>query len=359
VFSYGVVVSFVGRDRFDNAAAWSQAGLSATFLVLSQGVSHLGEMPIMRIDANFCLFFPPAWFAALDLIGVGAYSMRAVGMSLFAVAATAFLASAALTRLATGYGRAFTRLAEAQVVRSSSGASAPASLGLVRWWLKDPVERAAFRLATTYMRRDREVKTRLYPSLGFFLLLPIAQLIGYGNNRFIAAAILSVILIGLLPSIVLEALRVSSHHIAAEVFATTPVGSAGPLFHGVRKAVTCYVLLPATAVAVVWVVVLEPSVLPLTLPNLLALPLMTLLPGAFRDYVPLSVQPAAGRQSLTNILMGMLVALIGGATVVAARALWKAGYLPHFIAAELIVVVVGSYLLARAITRRPFSAPSW
>jgi len=41
---------------------------------------------------------------------------------------------------------------------------------------RDPAERAAFQLTAVYLRRDRETKTRLYPSLGFFLLLPVAQL---------------------------------------------------------------------------------------------------------------------------------------------------------------------------------------
>ena len=32
VFAYGLVIRFVGRDRFDSVAAWSQAALSGAFL---------------------------------------------------------------------------------------------------------------------------------------------------------------------------------------------------------------------------------------------------------------------------------------------------------------------------------------
>ena len=34
---------------------------------------------------------------------------------------------------------------------------------LVRWWLRDPVERAAVRLCGAYLLRDRDVKLRVYP----------------------------------------------------------------------------------------------------------------------------------------------------------------------------------------------------
>src|SRR4029077_3073569 len=105
-----------------------------------------------------------------------------------------------------------------------------------------------FRLAAVYLRRDREIKTRLYPSLGFFLLLPVAQLFSRATYSLTAGAFVSVLLLGMLPSVVLEALRTSSHHGATEVFAAAPLASAAPLFEGARKAAIYYVLLPGAAI---------------------------------------------------------------------------------------------------------------
>jgi ABC-2 type transport system permease protein len=349
VFTYGLVVRFVGRDRFDRVAAWSQAGLSATFLALSQGLAHLVELPIVRLDANFCVAFPPAWFAALDVLGGGAWSPRALALGLLAVTSTVALAWAALTRLAAGYADAFSTLGEAH---RPLALATPIGRG-AGWWITDPVERAAFRLAVTYVRRDREIMTRLYPSLGFFVLLPVAQLLSHAAYRFKAAALLSVLLLGMLPSMVLEALRVSSQHIAAEVFAVAPLASAGPLFQGVRKAAVCYILLPAAGVAALWIVLTDVRVLPLAIPSLLALPALSLLPAAFRQYVPLSVPPAVGRQSLANIVVGMITTIVGATTVGVSWLAWRTGYLGHLIVAGTMLLALGSRLLARRIENRP------
>jgi hypothetical protein len=353
VFSYGLVVRFVGRRRFDTVAAWSQAALLAVFLGLSQGLAYLVELPIMRLDATFCLVFPPAWFAAIDVLGSGAPSSRAVALSLLAVGTTTTLGWAALTRLTPDYGEVFVRLGEAEAPRTPADARRPLGRLLARWWLRDPVEQAAFRLAASYMRRDREIKTRLYPSLGFFVVLPAAQLFSHVAQRFTAAALLSAILLGMIPSVVLEALRVSSHSRAAELFAVSPLTSAGALFEGVRKAAMFYVVLPATLIAVVWIAVLDPQVLWFAAPTLIALPLLSMLPAALRQYVPLSLPPTTGRQSFVNIVLGLLTTIVGGATVGFAWAAWRIGYLPHFIAVEVLLVTLITRAVAARIRMRP------
>src|SRR5207245_458180 len=80
-----------------------------------------------------------------------------------------------------------------------------------------PAARAACQLTAVYLRRDRETKTRLYPSLGFFLLLPVAQLFSRATYSLTAGAFVSVLILGMLPSVILEAVRTSSHHAASEI----------------------------------------------------------------------------------------------------------------------------------------------
>ena len=353
VFAYGLVVRFVDRDRFDGLAAWSQAGLSAAFLGLSQGLAHVVELPIVQLESAFCLVFPPAWFAALDVVALGGGSARALMLSLIAVGTTAMLGGVAVTRLAPAYAEAVRRLGEAQALRVRLRVTRGTMERVFGRWLRDPVERAAFRVAATYMRRDREIRTRLYPAIGFVLLMPFAQLLSHAPYRFRAAAVLAVVLTGMMPSIVLEAMRVSAQHPAADLFSAAPVASAAPLFNGVRKAVVCYVVGPTVLVALAWVALVDPQLIALALPSLLALPLLSLLPAAFRDYVPLSVPPAIGRQSTANILIGMVNSIAGGTTVVTAWVAWRLGWLPHYLVAEATLVFLGTWLLARRIRARP------
>jgi hypothetical protein len=203
------------------------------------------------------------------------------------------------------------------------------------------------------MRRDREIRTRLYPSIGFVLLMPFAQLLSHAAFRFRAAAVLAVVMTGMMPSIVLEALRVSSHHPAADLFLTAPLASVAPLFQGVRKAVICYVVAPAAVVAVVWIAIVDMRLFALAVPSLMALPLLSLLPAAFRDYVPLSVPPAIGRQSTANIVIGMVNTIVCGTTVVTAWVAWRFHCLPHFVAAEAMLFLLGARWLSRRIGARP------
>ncbi|HUE29521.1 MAG TPA: hypothetical protein VMR79_01530 [Verrucomicrobiae bacterium] len=354
VFTYGLVGRFVDRNRFGSVAAWSQAGLSAAFLGFSQVLAHLLELPRFRLDAAYALVYPPAWFAALDVLGAAAPPPRALPLSLLAVAATLGLGWMAVARLAPGYAGALAQLGETPTrrARPSPGAErAPG--GLLGWWLRDPAERAAFQLTAVYLRRDRETKTRLYPSLGFFLLLPVAQLFSRATYSLTAGAFVSVLILGMLPSVILEALRTSSHHAATEVFAAVPLGSAAPLFHGARKAAMYYVILPGTVIALFWIAATDAAKLPVAVPSLLALPFLSLLPAAGRDYVPLSEPPTTGRQSTANVVIGMLITLVGAMVLAVAWAAQRAGVLPHLIALQAVVMLAACRLLGAHIRRRP------
>jgi len=65
-------------------------------------------------------------------------------------------------------------------------------------------------------------------ALAYFVVIPVAW-------RFFVSFETPAATDGGLP-IVLEAMRVSAEHLASEVFLAAPLRSAGPLFHGVRKA---------------------------------------------------------------------------------------------------------------------------
>src|SRR5438034_733082 len=204
-----------------------------------------------------------------------------------------------------------------------------------------------------FARRDRATKTRLYPSLGFFLLLPVAQLFSRATYSLTAGAFVSVVILGMLPSVILEALRTSSNHAATELFAAVPLGSAAPLFQGTRKAAIYYVILPGAVIALLWIAATDAEKLPVAVPSLPALPFLSLLPAAARDYVPFSEPPTAGRQSTANIVVGMSITLVGAAMLAAAWAAERAGHLSHLIALEAIGMFVACRLLGAHLRRRP------
>ena len=179
---------------------------------------------------------------------------------------------------------------------------------ILRWWLRDPIERWSFRLAVVYMRRDRDIKLRLYPSLSFFLVFPLISLLdrnGGASSAFMP--LVTIWMLGTMPMSALETLRMSSHFAAADIFGVAPLASAAPIFHGVRKAIIYYLLLPSICVAGILIGYLAPGgreSLLLAVPGLLAIPTLSLLPGVADNYLPLSRPATRGEQYSRN--MGLL-----------------------------------------------------
>jgi hypothetical protein len=227
---------------------------------------------------------------------------------------------------------------------------------LLRWWLRDPIELWSFKLAAAYMRRDRDIKMRLYPSLTIFLVFPVISLLDRNRGGFSAVGpFVTVWMLALLPYQALQTLQMSQHYVAADIFAIAPLQSAAPVFHGVRKATIIYLLLPALTVAGLLIAYLTPGGLrglQLALPGLLVIPVLSLAPGLIEDYLPLSRPAARGEQSSRNIGL-MLVSMVAMTIVLAAayiasqfEVFW------YLMLGELFIVIAVYYSMNRIITQR-------
>jgi hypothetical protein len=364
VCTYGLVIRFLDREKFDNFAAWSQVGMSIVFIGGYQVVPRLlqrFEQLTLVPYARYFLPFPPAWFAAIDSLAAGDLPAEiALPLALCGLLATAALAYVAIGRLAPSYAEGLTRLSEgktraAKPARSRTRATSIRN-PILRWWLRDPIERWAFRLTAVYMRRDRDIKLRLYPSLSVFLVMPLIVLLDRNRSGFSAAApLVTVWMLGTIPMSALETLRMSSHYAAADIFAIAPLSSAAPLFHGVRKATIYYLLFPALGIAGILIGYLTPGgrdALLLALPGLIAIPTISLLPGFVDEYLPLSRPAARGEQSARNMGLMFLTMFIMVVVVAGSYLAWSFGLLWILLAGELLVVGLLHWIFCRAIRNR-------
>lgn len=274
---------------------------------------------------------------------------------------TAGLAYIAIGRLAPSYGEGLTKLSE-----SGSRTKEPTRIRIrstsirnpiLRWWLRDPIERWAFRLAAVYMRRDRDIKLRLYPSLTIFLVFPLISLLDRNRGAFSTfMPLITIWILGSMPISALETLRVSPHYAAADIFAVAPLASAASVFHGVRKAIIFYLLVPSICLAGILIAYLAPGgreSLLLTVPGLIAIPTLSLLPGLAEEYLPLSRPAARGEQSARNmglifLTMFAMLGVVGGSWLA-----WSQGYLWLLVAIELLVVSLLHWIFNRVIRDRP------
>jgi len=223
-------------------------------------------------------------------------------------------------------------------------------------WLRDPVERGAYRLASAYMRRDREVRLRLYPQLGMFVMFVVMQLSERNAERVPLMPLMMLAFAGAVPLTAIEALRMSSHHAAADLFHCAPIPSASSLFQGVRKATIVCVQAPLAAIAVAMIVIAargDRGSLELAVPMLVAMPTVSLLPGAFGAFLPLSQPPRRGQQSSRNFGVSIAMSLFMFAPLGLAYVARSFGVLWLFVAIEIAVLVVTHRWLERLIRNRP------
>jgi len=124
----------------------------------------------------------------------------------------------------------------------------------------------------------------------------------------------------------------------------------------VRKASIVFVQAPLVALSLVVLVVAargDRHAFELAIPILLAMPTVSLLPGAFGAFLPLSQPPRRGQQSSRNVgvsfaMMLFVFAPLGLAYLARELGLWWV-----MIGVEVVAVVIAHRWLIRLIANRP------
>jgi len=362
VCTYGLIVRFFDREKFDNFAAWTQVAMSFLFIGGYQFLPRLmGRFDRLSLDGSPYMFpWPPAWFAAFDAIGCAEttryfhWALAAMGL-----AVTGALTYSAVGKLAPSYGEALAKLGETRprppAPKRTTERTRRQRNRVMSWWLRDPIERASFRLATAYMRHDRETKLRLYPSLSSFVIFPIMGLLDRHTEVSAFIPLMTVWTLGTLPVMAMETLRSSSQAAAADIFATAPLESAASIFFGVRKATIFFLLLPALCVAAALIMFLGSGgerALVLALPGVVAIPSVSLLPGCLDDYLPLSRLPRIGGQSSKNVVVMFGTMISMGVLAALSYLAWKMEFMWAMLAVEIVLVALVNWLLIRRVRAR-------
>ena len=375
VLVYNLCLCWFGRERFENLLATLQTLLAVLMVCGGQLVPRLATVGgLQQLDAShwWAALLPPVWFGALDMLLCGQPPGPLLLPAAIGLGATALLAWLAFARLGSAYGVGLMALNE-----SAGAATDRPRRRLLSWlvvrlplraWLRDPVERHAFLLASAYLVRDRETKLKLYPALAPMVMMPVVMALGSprgerggrveGPGVFLASMALGYAAI--VPIQALMQLRRSEQWRAADLFRTAPLPHWTPLFHGTRKAVLCWLALPALAAVAAILAAIQGSWSPLAmlLPAGVCTAVSSCVPGVLGEWLPLS-QP---NTDVRNSEMGCL--LFGGVLFVAmglgavAAALDAIGWFWPFLVAVMLLAVVGHRLLLSSMRNRPWRAAS-
>jgi hypothetical protein len=370
VCTYGLVLRMFGRERFENFAVYAQV---AMIFVLTGGYQILPRFMFTPQDGDpsghagvmrYLLVAPPAWFASIDAtLGADVTALEPRICAVLALLATLVLAWLAVGKLSTSYSDVAPRRGDARAAEEHDAPRRELRAKprgrtwnpIASLWLRDPVEHGAFRLASAYLRRDREVKLRLFPQLGVFVMFIAMQAMErHGHSIFMPIAMLG--FAGTMPLVAIDSLRMSSHHAAADLFRYAPLRDAASLFHGVRKASIVFAQAPLIALSLVMLALGangDRDPLELALPLLLVMPTVSLLPGAFGAFLPLSQPPRRGEQSSRNVGVSFAMTLFMFAPLGLAYLARELGVWWIMIGVEIVAVVIAHRWLMRLIEKRP------
>ena len=331
VSSYGVVMRLVSRERFDSIIAYSQIVLVLFFMFGFQILPRVMDAKFAQFTPGFrtyYLAFPPAWFSGLTLVLMGQPTPYAISLAALGLSALAALGYVAIRKVGSDYtmfvsrltyhdGSAKPALANAPSARPAKGVGVVDSLKHLL--LARPAERAAFDLVSVYLRRNRDVKVRLYPSLAYFIFVPLLAVFTQGlPDPFSpqggdAYPIMGALMICYVAVTAVEVLRFSEHHSAAYVFRVAPVASLGEIHSGFRKAVMVWVALPGFAVlfalyASLWRHPLHAALL--LLPWIVTTPAVLMLGFVFRETMPLARKYQKGQQTSRNVALFLVCFIV-------------------------------------------------
>jgi len=183
---------------------------------------------------------------------------------------------------------------------------------------------------------------RIYPALAPILVMPIFLVVhpashGSGGGEFGIA--FAGAYAGMVPLFGLSLLQYSQQWRAADIFRAAPIYGPAPICHGARRAVLCFLTVPAIVAfgLLAWFSQREVVQLLLLVPGLIAMPVYALIPslgGAVPLSQPTDEAKSAGRglSMVGIILVSMIIAGIATLT-------WTEGFFWYFVAIELSVAI--------------------
>jgi ABC-2 type transport system permease protein len=346
VTSYGLLMRYVSKERFDNIVTYSQVALVLFFMFGFQILPRILGSDSLSFSQGFhwyYLLYPPAWFSGATLLLIGRFEASSLLLGALAISSLILLGTVALRKIATGYSSFVSQLAyregearpEPKPVGAKSARSAAAadfSRTFKAIFLRTPSERAVFDLVSIYLRRNREIKVRLYPSLAYFIFFPLLAIFTEGlpdpfDHRGSGGySLMGAVMICFVSLTAVEGLVFSEHFPAAYIYRVAPIRNLGDIHSGFRKAVAMWVALPGFAVlaalySIMWRNPLH--VLLLLIPWMIMTPAVLMLPFLLRETLPLSRKYQKGQQTARNLLIFIysMVALsfVAGVQIIAIR----------------------------------------
>ena len=302
VMVYQLCLRWFGRERLEGVMTTAQVLIAVGAMLSGQILPriHLEKMARFSEVAWWIVLLPPAWFAGIDDALAGSGAATSWLLAGLGVLTTFVVVWIAFEKLAQNYATGLQALNETISRRSPKQAQRRwinilADAPPLRWWLRDPIERASFLLAAAYLLRDRDVKLRVYPGIAPMMVLPFCFMLPASGNGPVGSSGFGISFaggyLGLIPLLGISMLQYSQQWQASDIFRAAPIFGPAPICRGARRAMLCLLTFPAVAAFALFAAIILPdkSHLVLLLPGVIALPIFAQLANLGGKGVPLSM----------------------------------------------------------------------
>ncbi|MCA0988813.1 hypothetical protein [Guptibacillus algicola] len=268
---YYVILKFFGGERLRDMINYVQIGLSITIVLGYQVVARAFEF--VELEAQFTpewwtLLLPPVWFSAPFAVVLNGET----GTYYFILSALAVivpvLSFVAYAKILPRYEENLVKLMD-QTTKRSKQKRFDLFKRIASLATRSKEEHAFYRFAEKMLKNERELKLKIYPSLGFAMIFPFVFL----YNNYSAAGSFDVLGEGrsylsiyaalmMIPGVVIM-LQYSSKNKGAWIYHVTPVTDLTNSIKGTLKALLIRLFLPLFSVlSIIYTVIFGIRIVP-------------------------------------------------------------------------------------------------
>ncbi len=253
---YGYLIKLYRWEKFQDMVAYSQLILAILVPLCFYFLPHLISIfPVARVDGNqigelkWIYIMPCSWFAGLVHLTLGETQSHFLRVSILAVVLTVLFVVVPLGRMSRKYSEHLSFLLESTKAARKVGRRRGSRLTSL---LKNTETQAGFGLVSIYLKRDRNIKVRLFAMLGIPLaaVVPmirvIPELMGcpFSIGLAIGVPIFSFYVCAYCLSSLFSILQFSEDWKAAWIFTIVPMESHDNFFKGAKLAMIAYFVVP-------------------------------------------------------------------------------------------------------------------
>jgi ABC-2 type transport system permease protein len=247
---YYFILRFFDGEKLKDIINYVQIGLSVSIAVGYQVLGRAFSIVDMNISFSpswWQFFIPPIWFGApFELILKHHYDSYLIVFSLLALIIP-IISIVIYSRMMPAFERNLQKLAN-----NSGGSNRKEQKWkswLVRIICRKNEERVFFRFANNMMRKEREFRLKVYPSLGLALVLPFVFLFNQIQVNSYAHLVASksflvIYSCSLMIPNAIAMLKYSGKYKGAWIYKTAPIQSLAPLYSAAIKVFIVNLFLP-------------------------------------------------------------------------------------------------------------------